>query len=87
MNPSIHDYEDNYDEDNDSDLDDFTSLSDDDDENDEVQVSFTEPQTASLPSVEDSLSGSVEDEAIPDIFDNNNEEDIKLDDENVEIND
>ena len=73
-------------DDNDSDLDDFTSLSDED-ENDEVQVSFTEPQTASLPSVEDSLSGSVEDEAIPDIFDNNNEEDIKLDDENVEIND
>ena len=76
-------------DDNDSDLDDFTSLSDED-ENDEVQVSFTEPQTASLPSVEDSLSSSVEDEAIPDIFDNNNnneEEDIKLDDENVEIND
>lgn len=73
-------------DDNDSDLDDFTSLSDED-ENDEVQVSFTEPQTASLPSVEDSLSGSVEDEAIPDIFDNNNEEDIKLDDENVGIND
>ena len=73
-------------DDNDSDLDDFTSLSDED-ENDEVQVSFTEPQTASLPSVEDSLSGSAEDEAIPDIFDNNNEEDIKLDDENVEIND
>jgi hypothetical protein len=73
-------------DDNDSDLDDFTSLSDED-ENDEVQISFTEPQTASLPSVEDSLAGSVEDEAIPDIFDNNNEEDIKLDDENVEIND
>lgn len=73
-------------DDNDSDLDDFTSLSDED-ENDEVQVSFTEPQTASLPSVEDSLAGSVEDEAIPDIFDNNNEDDIKLDDENVEIND
>lgn len=78
-------------EDSDSDLDDFTSLSDDE-ENDEVQVSFTEPQTASLPSVEDSLAETDDDVAIPDIFDNNIDSsditnDVKLDDEDVEMND
>lgn len=83
------------DEDNDSDLDDFTSLSDDDDENDEVQVSFTEPQTASLPSVEDSLAETDDDVAIPDIFDGSDDEksddlkldEVKLDDEEVEMKD
>ena len=58
------------------DVDDFTTTDDEDEE--EVAISFTEPTTASLPSVEDSLLDDNSDFSIPDL----NFGDTKTDDEN-----
>ena len=58
------------------DVDDFTTTEDEDEE--DVAISFTEPTTASLPSVEDSLLDDNSDFSIPDL----NFGDTKTDDEN-----
>ena len=58
-----------FNSDEDDSMDDFSTIEDEGESNDEVQISFSEPQTASLPSVEDSLAEGDDDQAIPDIFD------------------
>ena len=59
------------------DLEDFTTSDDDDDG--EVAISFTEPTTSSLPSVEDSLSDNSNDEPIPDLDIIDNNENVVID--------
>lgn len=66
------------------DLEDFTTSDDDDDS--ELTISFTEPTTSSLPSVEDSLSNTSVESSIPDLDLRESNDDVSIDISNDDIN-
>lgn len=66
------------------DLEDFTTSEDEDDA--ELAISFTEPTTSSLPSVEDSLLNTGVESSIPDLDISESNDDVTIDISNDDIN-